>query len=756
MKILRHPNIIAQVDGQLTEQADGSVESMLLLEDMSGNRHLGELIAERSSSNSRFNEQEVLHFFHQVCMAIQYLHELKPPASYRNMRLGNIIIFPSATAATIKLVDFCACTTAVIPEHKSLHGVQIAELMAELDMVPHTYRAPEMFDLRRRRGLDIKSDIWALGVLLYKVCFFRDPFPGADKDVVAQSILHGQWSMPQDGAYSTELRMLLRQCLSDQPRLRPTIQQVLKRVDKLMMTAGRSSGDVDDVSVSSSPPQRRPSFKWTFDSPSPAMPKKAITPAPAAVQPPPTSPPAANSREQSPSPPPLPPRPFSKTVAAAPALPPSPTNALAEEKSALAKQAFERGDHARALALYSEAINLSPETAPYYISRAAIYVTSLRNFSEAVMDYRHAVDLEPGNVQWHVYAAKSYLMLGKVEQALEVLRSNDQLQQHPTIQNELSRCLNIQLLQERIQDSVLRFDWNQTLALLDEAATLATGGVDYPTRWAMSKSEALMQLNRHFEAEALLNVLAQKEPHNPRIFYSRALLYYAFGDFTRTHDSLKHALQVEPDHVESKALIKASALLERLKDEGNAKFQAGDMDAALQAYTQALAITPPSRSTSAKLYSNRASTHARLSKFNEAIEDCTLALQFDPNWVKVLVKRAEYCQKLGNYEQAIADLENALWLDMSNTEVPRRLEEVRKSLVRSHQIDYYKVLEVPVGADMGEIKRAYKALALRLHPDRNINTANRDDLERHFKLVREAFDLLSDPEKRQEYDRSRY
>jgi len=64
--------------------------------------------------------------------------------------------------------------------------------------------------------------------------------------------------------------------------------------------------------------------------------------------------------------------------------------------------------------------------------------------------------------------------------------------------------------------------------------------------------------------------------------------------------------------------------------------------------------------------------------------------------------------------------------------------------------DYYDVLGLPRNAEATEIKRAYRALALRYHPDQN-----RDDkqAEEKFKEVSEAYTVLSDPEKRARYDR---
>lgn len=64
--------------------------------------------------------------------------------------------------------------------------------------------------------------------------------------------------------------------------------------------------------------------------------------------------------------------------------------------------------------------------------------------------------------------------------------------------------------------------------------------------------------------------------------------------------------------------------------------------------------------------------------------------------------------------------------------------------------DYYEILSVERGADPGELKKAYKKLAMQHHPDRNPGDASAAD---RFKEVSEAYQVLSDPQKRELYDR---
>lgn len=64
-------------------------------------------------------------------------------------------------------------------------------------------------------------------------------------------------------------------------------------------------------------------------------------------------------------------------------------------------------------------------------------------------------------------------------------------------------------------------------------------------------------------------------------------------------------------------------------------------------------------------------------------------------------------------------------------------------------IDYYKVLEISKLASQAEVKKAYRKLARKFHPDLN---PNNKDAEKKFKQINEAHNVLSDPEKRKKFD----
>jgi molecular chaperone DnaJ len=66
------------------------------------------------------------------------------------------------------------------------------------------------------------------------------------------------------------------------------------------------------------------------------------------------------------------------------------------------------------------------------------------------------------------------------------------------------------------------------------------------------------------------------------------------------------------------------------------------------------------------------------------------------------------------------------------------------------KVDYYELLEVTRTATDGELKSAYRKLAMKWHPDRN---PGNKECETRFKEINEAYDVLKDEQKRAAYDR---
>src|SRR5256885_475941 len=67
--------------------------------------------------------------------------------------------------------------------------------------------------------------------------------------------------------------------------------------------------------------------------------------------------------------------------------------------------------------------------------------------------------------------------------------------------------------------------------------------------------------------------------------------------------------------------------------------------------------------------------------------------------------------------------------------------------------NYYKILELPHNASPMDIKKAYRQLAMKYHPDKN---SGNQLAEAHFREIQEAYQVLSNPERRSAYNQQRW
>lgn len=122
------------------------------------------------------------------------------------------------------------------------------------------FRAPELFEVATDTLLDERIDIWALGCVLYSMCYYESPFERvfARGDSLALATLNARVSYPANPVYSPVIRSLIDFMLVSDPARRPFIDAVVDRVDATLRKLSKSPSSGDDVElfVRTEPPFR--------------------------------------------------------------------------------------------------------------------------------------------------------------------------------------------------------------------------------------------------------------------------------------------------------------------------------------------------------------------------------------------------------------------------------------------------------------------------------------------------------------------
>ncbi|XP_051539581.1 AP2-associated protein kinase 1-like isoform X2 [Myxocyprinus asiaticus] len=208
-----HKNIVAFLDSSITAVGGGDVWEVFILMDFCRGGQVVNLMNQRLQTG--FSEQEVLQIFCDTCEAVARLHQYKTPIIHRDLKVENILLHDRGHYV---LCDFGSATMKF--QNPQSEGVTVVEEEIK-KYTTLSYRAPEMVNLYNGKIITTKADVWAMGCLLYKLCFFTLPF--GESQV---AICDGSFTIPDNSRYSQDMHRLIRFMLEPDPDKRPDIYQV--------------------------------------------------------------------------------------------------------------------------------------------------------------------------------------------------------------------------------------------------------------------------------------------------------------------------------------------------------------------------------------------------------------------------------------------------------------------------------------------------------------------------------------------------
>ncbi|NXW21546.1 AAK1 kinase, partial [Circaetus pectoralis] len=208
-----HKNIVGYIDSSINSVSSGDVWEVLILMDYCRGGQVVNLMNQRLQTG--FTENEVLQIFCDTCEAVARLHQCKTPIIHRDLKVENILLHDRGHYV---LCDFGSATNKF--QNPQTEGVNAVEEEIK-KYTTLSYRAPEMVNLYSGKLITTKADIWALGCLLYKLCYFTLPF--GESQV---AICDGNFTIPDNSRHSQDMHCLIRYMLEPDPDKRPDIYQV--------------------------------------------------------------------------------------------------------------------------------------------------------------------------------------------------------------------------------------------------------------------------------------------------------------------------------------------------------------------------------------------------------------------------------------------------------------------------------------------------------------------------------------------------
>ncbi|KAL1552965.1 hypothetical protein AAHA92_13701 [Salvia divinorum] len=443
-----------------------------------------------------------------------------------------------------------------------------------------------------------------------------------------------------------------------------------------------------------------------------------------------------------------------------------------------------------------------------YSNRAATRM-SLGRLRDALEDCRRASELDPSFLKVQARAASCYLTLGDVENA--TVHFTKCLQAGPDVCTD--RKLLVEASEglektKKVADCMVKAAellGRRSTSDIACAVSIISDGLmisSYSEKLLQMKVDALLMLKNYEElirfCEQLLGSVECNFLTPFRAWCSSLVVksYFYLGRLEEALTFLKKQDEqlslIERGSRTLESMIPLAGTIRELlhhKAAGNEAYKSGKHSEAVEHYTAAISCSVESRPFTAICFCNRAAAYRSMGQPLDAIADCCLAIALDRNYYKAISRRAAIYEMIRDYGQAVADLQNLVCLLSEEVEkkmnpsvksdkadIVNEIRQARLKVLEMEEftrnetpLNMYLILGVEPSAPASEIKKAYRKAALKYHPDkaghslaRNDNSDDpiwkeiaeevHKDADRLFKIIGEAYAVLSDPTKRSRYD----
>uniref|UniRef100_A0A1I8QC26 non-specific serine/threonine protein kinase n=1 Tax=Stomoxys calcitrans TaxID=35570 RepID=A0A1I8QC26_STOCA len=205
---LQHPNIVQYYHHLINHEA----KSIFIVMEYCEGGDLSKLIAKAKAENKRFEERFIWRTLFQICCALQLCHNKIENGTilHRDIKPANIFLDMEGNA---KLGDFGLARM-----------LRRNEAFAESFVGTPYYMSPEIV---KGSKYDRKSDVWALGCLIYEMCALRPPFKGKEFPQLSANISNGKFTnIPK--IYSKDLQEIIACMLEVEHEQRSSIEEITR------------------------------------------------------------------------------------------------------------------------------------------------------------------------------------------------------------------------------------------------------------------------------------------------------------------------------------------------------------------------------------------------------------------------------------------------------------------------------------------------------------------------------------------------
>ncbi|KAI7901239.1 uncharacterized protein BX663DRAFT_457420 [Cokeromyces recurvatus] len=434
----------------------------------------------------------------------------------------------------------------------------------------------------------------------------------------------------------------------------------------------------------------------------------------------------------------------------------------------LLKQLVDEGNQYLITGRFNEAITsfdaaIQQDSSDYilYYKRATAYL-SLGKLSSAISDFTAILKLRPGFQKALLERAKIYINIGEFTLAeTDLLDHKD----HASDEQLKSLLASVQYAKEQYKLGQQALD-NQHYDLCIQHMTEVIRISSQNSQWRLLRAQCHFEKGEIEEAIHDYTRIAHLNPSDKNILINLANLnYFSLYEPDKALNQVKQCIHYDPEDRQCKTLFRFIKRIEKemkkadlptLLEDSHHTNPGGFVNEIDEAFNKLkdnlnMTIRNIPKRLHLKLYT--LACMAQEYKLEQVEKWCNAALKIEPNHVEILKKLGEMKLNINDFEGAVRYLERALEAtEQKDRQIRHLLQRAQQLLRQSKRRDYYKILNVNRDADAKTIKKAYRKLAHEWHPDKYNGELAKEQVESKMADINQAYEVLSDPDKRQQFD----
>ena len=205
---LSHPNIIKCIDSKILNN------KVYIIMEYADDGDLKAKIKQHKQKNIPFKEENIINWFIEICEAVNYVHKQK--IIHRDLKPNNIFLMKD--------------------NHIKLGGFAIAKILNADESQTNTQIGTQLYlspEIVKGESYDYRIDIWDLGVILYEMICFKNPFEAKSISTSYMNIVKGKIPEIENKNVSNELIELIYKILKVNPLKRPEIEEIVKKCKEI-------------------------------------------------------------------------------------------------------------------------------------------------------------------------------------------------------------------------------------------------------------------------------------------------------------------------------------------------------------------------------------------------------------------------------------------------------------------------------------------------------------------------------------------